>query len=274
MASCPIVVLGPLTIDSLTPDGDGTVWDATLLDGWWDTPDNRLTYGDVMPMGQTVTVARFEGRSIAAQFLARHANGHSPLGANCFRAIDRFKRAFAATLVPVLMTVTDAVETRQSLARLSSKMKVAIGGELGYVQFQVPILCPDPRRYAPTVNTGAVNIAGAGTDSGGVVITNAGDLSTPPVVTIHGPAVQPLIQNDSLDDTPNVKWVGTLGGADILVIDMAAETMRFNGANAINGLDPASRFWQLAPGANVIHYHRNSGSGAAASSVAWQDAYQ
>jgi hypothetical protein len=270
-----IVNLNGLLIDGQTADPDGNVWDTLLFDGWWDPPTSKVTTAEVTPIGETVTVARFEARAIAAQFLAHNKVNGWPLGSVAlFQAIKRIKSVLEATLAPVPMYVTDPIQNLQSQIRLNTGMKVAIQGDRGAVTFNVPILCPDPRRYNQTPTIVTCPCTGTSTDSGGIIMTNQGDLDTPPVVTIYGPAVNPLIQNDSIPGTPNVKWNATLGGGDVLVIDMAACTIIRNGSqNMILDLDPNSRFWQLQPGANVIHYHRDSGASLSACNLNYRDAY-
>lgn len=271
-----IVNLNGLVMDGQTLDADGTMWRVLEpFDGWWDSPASTITTADVSPIGQTVTVARFEARAVVLNVLARHQVDGQALGAlRIMQAMRRLRASIDATLAPVPMKVTDPLQALQSQVRLQTGMKTAIQGDQGAVTFQVPIICPDPRRYAQAQSIVTCPIAGTGTDSGGVIMTNGGDMETAPVVTIYGPAVNPLIQNDSIAGTPNVKWNATLGGGDVLVIDMGACTVTRNGSqNMILDLDPNSRFWQLQPGANVIHYHRTSGASLSACNLAWRDAY-
>lgn len=267
--------LNGLIIDGQTPDPDGTVWSALKFDGWWDPPTTTVTTGDVTPIGQTVTIARFEARAIAAEFLAHHALDNLPLVNGCFSAIQRLKRAIDATLIPVPMLVNDPLLALRTQVRLNTGMKIAIQGDRGMVDFSVPILCPDPRRYAQATTLQSLPITGTGTDSGGVTIVNNGDMESPPVVTIYGPATNPSIQNDSIAGTPHVKWNATLGSSDVLVINMNTCTVVRNGSqNMIVDLDPNSRFWQMQPGANVIHYHCTSAPGpVTVANVVFRDAY-
>lgn len=130
----------------------------------------------------------------------------------------------------------------------------------------------DPYLYAADVSGGTIQLGSgsttpgvipnltfdleyqpAGTPSPGVVYANnAGSAPTYPSVTFTGPVDTPRLENRTTGQTLELNT--TLVGGDQLVVNNAARTVTLNGTSALQLLDTASQWLELAPGANEVAY--------------------
>jgi hypothetical protein len=265
-------------MDGVTLDADGTLWNYENVAGWWDMTAMTSASSEISPIGSVLTNNRENGRAITLTGFAVNKTVGQKLGATAWhKAEQRLKAALAFVTTPGLLQVTDPALALQAYIRrvgpLLCKDSAASGrGAFDVLSFTVPLLAPDPRRYAQTLTTNtSLTISGSGTSTT-QTITNNGDMPSPPVVTIVGPAVNPFIQNLSLSGSPFVRWAGTLGGADTLIFDLGAATVTVNGTADRGNLNSAL-WWQLQPGANSIKYGRASGASTSTCSLAYRDAY-
>lgn len=270
MTFTPVVVtLNGFVFDGITPDLNGVLWDWQSLDGWFDTTAITVTQQPFAMGGSTVTIARQEARPLTLTALA-HMPSTAPMGDLVYASMRRLKAAVNALYGPVTLEVQEPGLTLVSGVRLtgpilstfntipsSASRASVITGTRREVQFLIPLVAPDPRRYQITPTTIAAY-------TGSATITNFGDIATPPVFTVSAGAVNPTITNNSLSGA-TLQWTGTVPGGQTLVIDVGAETVLLNGVNARSGLTTAQWF-QLAPGANLVVM-------SDATQVVYQDAY-
>lgn len=277
--SCPPVTLGTLLLDGATPDANGTLWTPTRLDGWWDSTGMRSATAEAQPVGEVVTVGRENGRALSLEVTATSDEPNStPLGeTQVFLAQETMKGAARAVLLPVLMLVNDPVLAGQAYVRRVGPIKFAINGALVSAHFMVPLLAPDPRRYAQTLDTDSlVMTAGVGSLDQNVV--TAGVVDTPFVVTFRGPCTNPKLLSHSLGvdaaHRPFLQWVGALAdNSDHVVIDTAAGTVLHNGTDASSGLATGSQMFDLIPGTNALTVSRTVTTGSSTTTVARRDAF-
>jgi hypothetical protein len=278
--TCIQVAFNGWQFDGLTPDADGVIYDWKDLPGWWDSPASRVSTTERQPFGSIVTAARENERQLVLNGVA-HMPRVAAVIPNPYKAIRRLKAACHALSVPGVLTVYETDLTLQAYARLAQPIRTRrIMTNLGCaaVEFDIPLTCADPRRYAAPVTT---NTALALTSSATTVtatIANGGDEPTGPVFTIDGPATNPRVQNNTLSTTPSVRYVGVLGGADTLVIDMNKQTAVLNGttdetANLDNNAGGPPFWWLLQPGNNSCHYTRTAGTGSSTAQADYHDAY-
>jgi len=165
----------------------------------------------------------------------------------------------------------------------------------GRTEVQFQLKCEDPTIYSADINVTshmtllpitqlgygynrAYNRSyGGGTFGGGVLnVPNAGNAITYPEITILGPCDNPYIINDSwpTNNIPRLKFAGSLGVGDTLVVNTLYRTVRFNGtANRRNWLLPPYVWWGLMPGDNFLRFGADTLSGAEAYltySYAWE----
>lgn len=164
---------------------------------------------------------------------------------------------------------------------------VKIDGSLDYafdvaapnvLKWAATLFAGDPRRYSQTESIGSYDPTDANSDTGvefplvfplefaGDATThlaahNAGNFPTSPVLTITGPVVNPIIDNDTTGESWATTGLQLLAG-DVAVVDMQARTFKVNGTSRLQYIDvPNTTWWELAPGTNSL---RLRGSGMVA----------
>lgn len=271
--TCITAELNGLLFDGDTADGDGVVYSWQDIAGWWDSPDLGIVT-DQRPVGVSESVVNMGGRSITLTCLAHDPLLGHKLGLKQYKAIRTVKTFCGLEFVSGLLKVNEPGITLQSRVRLSSPIRTKRQAGVS-VQFQVPLLAPDPRRYDATPQTVA--------SSGSFSATNNGDLPTPPVLTVVGPATNVSLRNSSLANTPFVRFNGSIAGGAVLTIDFANLTANVDGLNVLSLLDgnlgglpdaggigggpPA--WFDLLPGANALHQ-----GGGGSGQIDFADAYR
>jgi hypothetical protein len=160
----------------------------------------------------------------------------------------------------------------------------------GVIKYGVSLHAPDPRIYVAALRSGSYDpsaaLEGAGAavplvfpldfSSSGVAglleLANGGNFKTPPVLTITGPVVNPII--DNVTTSESLELVYSLGSSDTVEVDIAARTVTLNGASRPDLLTPqATTWWELTPGTNELRL-RGTGMalGKTALTAAWRDA--
>jgi hypothetical protein len=149
MTTTPRCTLNGLLIDGDTPDANGTYWWFQTLDGWWETAPVRAAQSEISPQGEVITLARTNGRPLVLTCIAATLTPNATkLGkTECFRAISTMKDACRAVIAPVLLEVTDTLQTLHANVRRTGAMKYSFLGENHSVQFQVNLFAEDPNRY-------------------------------------------------------------------------------------------------------------------------------
>ena len=135
----------------------------------------------------------------------------------------------------------------------------------------VSFRCPDPGWRSNVLVTTNLTPAAGGmavptdvptelVDGGGtVVIANAGDLDSYPVVTFTGPCVGPSIENETTGKVCSFPLL-ILASGETLTIDMAARTAKIGGLSVLSKRRSGDEFWALVPGNNTIVAGTTSGS--------------
>lgn len=107
--------------------------------------------------------------------------------------------------------------------------------------------------------------------SGTFAAINLGNSNTPVVLTVTGPCVDPAITNLTTGEL--VKVNANLAAGELLEIDLSGPVpdVRINGTNGYSRVDPASRWFSLAPGTNSLRFESLDGLGSLA--VRWRSAW-
>lgn len=252
------VVLGSFSFDGATPSPTGVLWEWQDLAGWFDTADQRVDQHE-NDIGVSLTVDRRNGRPITMTVLAKPTSNGTRLDDLVYSGERALKAAVRPSVdVPVLLKVNEPSVALQAYVRQAGPIRTRMLGARRLVQFQVPLIAPDPRRYAQTATTPSLT-------NGTTTVTNNGDMPSPGVFTITGTTANPQIRNTSLTNQPQVIYGGTLGGGDTLVIDVAQQTVLLNGSDARANLTVA-HWWEFRPGANAIQVNNNT-------AISFRDAY-
>lgn len=270
--SCDVTVtLGGLTFDCETVDGDGITWNWSELDGWWDGSDVDPSISEVI-VGSLITSAHEKGRALTLKGSAHGLAAGSLGSSDYFTAQRDLLQAMRLVHIPGTLVVAEPNLTLRASVRRVGRVRVRRLGEHGVLEFEVPLLAEDPRRYSNTLTTNTTLQLTTTNVTITQAITNNGDQPSHPVITIDDPATNPRVTN-AADAARFVEYVGSVGGGESLVIDMANATVTKNGVSVMDSLNASSQFWSLLPGSNSVTYARTAGSGTTTASVAYRDAY-
>jgi hypothetical protein len=276
----------PITFNTAHADPQGVEWWIGDLDGW-EFPDV-----DVSPLarmgrhGVWVPPSWFRARMVTMRgtFVA-------PDLATAHIAGEQLAALAALTTTPGVLSVYEHNPLRLEV-RLAGRVRFDRSRAEGrHVNFEIPLIAADPRRYALAEQsvTFGVNVAPAtghgftfplvfdfdfgseGEITGGTPVQVAGTVETPPTFTFRGPCTGPSITNVTTGKT--WRYTGSLLAGETLVVDIDAATVLLGGTgNRYYLVDPASDWWMLIPGQNVLTYAA-AGAGTGDVTVKWRPAW-
>lgn len=275
-----------LTFNSATPDDFGVEWWLGELDGF-EFPDVEVT---------TLPRAGRDGVWLApswmrARTVTLRGTLVAPDLATAQQAVNRLAALAALQRSAGVLAVYEHDATQLDV-RLAGRVRFDRSlAEGRHVEFEVPLVAADPRRYglveqSVTFGTEAAEAAGDGFEfdleldfefgsegviTGGTLVDVAGTIATPPHFTFRGPCAQPSIANLTTGET--WRWSGSLLAGERLEVDVDAATVLLNGTgNRYYLVHPSSVWWLLLPGRNVLSYAA-AGAGTGDVTVKWRPAW-
>ena len=158
------------------------------------------------------------------------------------------------------------------------------GRSIAVVQF----FCPDPRIYDGSASLQAMTPApglgrtynrvypllynaSTGTSGNVATITNNGNTTTYPIMTLVGPCTNPVIYNQSTGQSLLFNY--TFLGTDTLVIDTDLRSITLNGNPARNLLLNGSQWFGIPPGSTTITFTTTAYTTGAALTISYRSAY-
>lgn len=242
------VELGSAVFDGETPDAFNAVYSWSSFDGWFDTPPINLGVQQRAGLGSVQSSNDVSARvmSLAGQITALQpsAGGSSrKLGTSGYQSMAILKAAIQALFAPTDLTVHEGWNDLHAVVWQNGPAHFQLrgsGGDLVAVEFLIPLIAPDPRRYNGTT---VQNLFG-----GHNTVTNPGDLPTPVILTVSG-ADNPEFQNTTIQGEPELLYAGA--GGNTVVINTDNESVTESGVEHRNKLTVA-QWWQLLPGDNDI----------------------
>lgn len=257
---------------------DGTALKVTRLRGLGSPAPRRSVFARAERHGSTDRTRFYDGRVFELEGIVW---GHDEE-----EAWDNFDEIKEMLSLGVERTFTfrrrGRAEDEQAFVRVASpvdddvSLEVAEGTAL--IRYAVSLFAGDPRLYGAALKAGSYDptesLSGGGvtfpltfeltfstSTATHLELANGGNFQTPPVLTITGPVIDPIIDNDSLP--ASIAFDAVLGDADELVVDVAQRSVQLNGADRLDLLVVADTtdWWELAPGTNRI---RLRGTGMAA----------
>jgi len=267
--------------------GAGTPFVVTEVTGLEDLPqirnqDDNKGYNDGMFTGRDF----FSGRTLTFMF--------NILAGNNLTAQQNYA-LFQAALNPqqtgtsVLQFLLSPSDTQKQINARVRTRAVPVTPEYTYgkITAQVTLFCPDPRYYdvgTTTLALGPSTVSGrtynrvynltygGGSQTGSGYVNNTGWANTNPVVTITGPAVNPVLSNVTTGQSITINY--TLGASDVVVIDLNLKTVTLNGTSARNILANYSQWFAAAPGLTQLSFSATTfTAGVTTCSVAYAPAY-
>lgn len=137
---------GDLAFNSYEPDSDGCEWYVTGLEGW-DSPATRqgaveptTRHGQVMAKGLLAARAMTFAGIVKAPTLATH-----------YESKERLQAAANNLYAPRPFLVTEDAQRAVSVVR-AGRLRMAQAGIRAFT-FELPLICPDPLKYAVTGTT-------------------------------------------------------------------------------------------------------------------------
>lgn len=157
----------------------------------------------------------------------------------------------------------------------------------GFIRSQITMFCPDPRYYSNVATTGVMQpqtplgrtynrtynlIYGGGSLINSLTVTNAGNWTTYPVITIQGPMINPTIGNLTTGQYMTLNT--SLTNTDSLVIDLNQKLVTLNGVTARNLVAGNSQWFGAPPGVSNFYFTgTNAVIGTTSATVVYRSAY-
>jgi hypothetical protein len=258
-------------------DANGTSWLLKKIEGWDSAP----------AVGQVIQRSGDHGGWPVPQWYGPRIITLTLLASAPTQALRDAARTQLQQVVPIndLATlVYNEPVPRQAYVRRNGSANVSeTYPTLTDVEFTIPLVAPDPRKYGTVMQSATVTAASSGIGlivpftipavlpasplAGSTTVTNRGNFEAPALVTITGPIPSPAAVNVTTGQTISYSQL-TLGATDVLTLDLDARQGYLNGA--FRPADPYSSWWRLQPGDNVIQLAGTS-SGASAMTIQWRD---
>jgi hypothetical protein len=265
-----------------TVDDAGVEWWVTGEEGWSSTPPVRLELANRPQRDGTFDAPSFRG----ARVVTLDGTAVAPDPDTRERAKDQLAAVLVDGSVLAEFTVQERQVTRRAMVRLSAETKIADTTPYTFT-WSVQLTAPDPIRYGVDQHTANCGLPQPGLgiqfpiqqwpldfgrpSGGSLVLGNAGTVTTWPVWTITGPCAQPLIR--SATTGRSLGFGLSLTGGDVLVVDVAARTIRLNGASRRAALLPGSTWFGVPPGNTAVEFDAQRTDTPAVLAAAWRDAW-
>jgi phage-related protein len=247
--------------------GAGTPFVITEVMGLEDLPairnqDDNRGYNDGMFTGRDF----FSGRTITFMFNILAGNGNTAQANYALFQAALNPQQTGTTALNFLLSPADTQKVIYGRVRTRA-VPVTPEYTYGKITAQVTIFCPDPRYYASTSNTLSLTPAassgrtynrtynltyGGGSQSGSGTVVNNGWATTNPVVTITGPALNPVLSNVTTGQNITINF--NMGASDVVVIDLNLKTVTLNGTSARNILANSSQWFSAPPGSTQLSF--------------------
>lgn len=270
---------GTLSIPLGAVDSNGTAWVLERVEGW-DSPPSA---------GQVVQRSGDHGGWPTAQYFGPRIITLTVLASAQSQALRDVARAQLQQVCPISDLATfvyNEPQPKQANVRRNGSATIAeTYMTMADVEFKIPLVAPDPRKYSTQVQLatvmGAATLTGitipttvpftlpAQAPAGSTVITNGGTFETRPTVTITGPITGPGVTNLTTGQSVTYSSL-TLGASDALTVDFNARQGYLNGV--FRPADLSSSWWVLYPGPNTVGLTGTT-PGGAAMAVSWQSAW-
>lgn len=248
------------------------MFDYVYIDDWQVPGLRSLTgLGSPAPRQDVIDKAAQHGAIDRTRFYSGRvleARGIYP-GDTVWTALDALKGRLALGTAHVLrFRRTGLAEDEQLEVIVASPVDDSSSYEAALVEWGVSLHAPDPRIYTAALRSDSYDpsaaVAGGGVGmplafplvfssnaSGLFEVGNGGNFPTPPVLTITGPVVNPILDNVTTGES--IKLVYSLGESDTVEVDVAARSVTLNGASRPDLLTPqATTWWELHPGTNQL----------------------
>jgi Phage tail protein len=263
LSYAPSWASAPFVINFGATDDNGITWIWQKIDGWDSAP----------AVGQVIQRAADHGGWPAPQYYGPRIITLTVMASAPTQALRDMARAQLQQCVPIgdlaTLTYNEPVPKVAFVRRNASASVTETHPTLCDVVFTIPLVAPDPRKYAttpqtvgllvppPIVNplalplTFPISFPGNIPPSDTVVTAlNVGTFETRPAISVAGPIVSPQIVNATTAQV--VSFTGlTMAATDQLVLDMDNRQAFLDGS--FYAADVSSAWWVLEPGSTQVY---------------------
>lgn len=172
--------------------------------------------------------------------------------------------------------VKKVIYVRCTKRSFPSNFQTARGFAVGSVELQAP----DPLIYTLAASQAVINV-GVGVTTANTNATMNGDHAdgADPIITIVGPATNPIVTN-ATDDNRALRFQVVLAVGDAIRVNM--KTRRVERRIGVGGtfakdfsiVRNDNQWWALVPGVNAITYTRTGSAAAGSCTLDWQDTWR
>jgi len=258
----------------------------TQVKGFWGSPVPRQdTFPKARRHGIINRTAYYDARILELDGVVAGVSA-----ADFAAKMDALSALFALGTAHTCYFTRLGAQPEQCTVTVSTEVSVLNSTPVLVQQWGVTLLADDPRMYSQTLNsliydptTNASSgmvvpfvfpTAWGGSGINDLSISNAGQFTTPPIFTVTGPAVNPIIDNDTTGQ--HIYTTGlTMVQGDILVIDVGQRLVTLNGNNRPDLIDQSQTYWfELGAGLTLIRMRAASGmvTGQTSLQVQWRNA--
>lgn len=264
-----------------TVDDSGVEWWVTGESGWSGGPPVRLELTNRPQRDGT-----FDAPSLrAARVVTIEGTAVAPDPQTMERARNTLAAVLADGSALQPLTVQERTLTRRAMVRLSAETKIADTTPYTFT-WSMQVTAPDPIRYGVEQHTAGCGLPEPGLgiefpvawpldfgqpQDGSMVLGNAGTVTTWPVWTITNACVRPVVRRTGTGE--QLGFGLALADGDVLVVDVAARTVRLNGASRRAALLPGSTWFGLSPGNTGVEFDAHRTDAPATLSASWRDAW-
>lgn len=233
------------------PDSNGVEWWMKDLDGWHGPEVRTDATPRTFEHGMVTGRQFYDGRPMTVSGWL-----YSPSGITNLRLARESLLAAVETATTPALLLVDETPARQAQVLRAGKVGMRISGQ-SLLEFDIPILAPDPRRYSQTLTT--VTVA----TTSGTAVTPGGNFrdGTPATILLAGGA-------SLFEATTGLNWAAS--GTRQVKFDTAAGTVTYtdDGSPAWDAVGVSATGIMLQPG---VTYTFTRVAGAA--SVSYRDAW-
>lgn len=218
----------------------------------------------------------YPGRVIELSGRVLAANGATD--DDVVRAIDDIKAAVALlgdNDIKVLFRRRGLAVDEFVMARVSSPFEVDyVPRDHLKIFWGLQLLAADPRMFSDVLKTGTLSPTGAlfgvtfplvfplvfGEAATGLMVKNDGNFPTPPILTVRGPATNPIV--DNVTTGKSIALTGTIAGSDSVVINVTSRVVSLNGVERADLLNVAgTTWWEIERGIQQLRLRGTGFSG-------------
>jgi hypothetical protein len=234
-------------------DGDGTRWTCSKLVGWHDGPSMRQQSMDLAgEWGEVPTENLYGGRHMVL-----YGGAIPGPGVTTDEMADKLNDITDVTQGEKTLYVDESTP-KQVQVRRNGDLRFGLAGDSPRaVEFEIPLLATDPRKYSQTLDSTVITVT-AGATSDSETAPNAGKTRTyPERIVVAGTGTQPLTITV---DGKEIELSQGLGAGRFLIYPQTRRVLYGPVGSEVSHYDyvTSARWGYIQPGGSVVAAERSS----------------